>query len=123
MTPLFDIERALNGSMVRQNVIARNIANVDTAGYKAKKVVFDDILDSAMSANRTEPGHLPFSMSDDAGYRMVNDLSGTIQNNGNNVDIDQQMSELAKNQLFYQALGQAAANQFQQFNTVLGGTR
>jgi flagellar basal-body rod protein FlgB len=53
----------------------------------------------------------------------VTDTFGTVQNNGNNVDIDHEMSSLAQNQLLYQALSQAASDQFQKFNTVLGGSR
>ncbi|WKB34871.1 flagellar basal body rod protein FlgB [Terrilactibacillus sp. S3-3] len=115
------VEQAMNGSMAEQNVLAQNIANVDTPNYKAKQVAFDDVFNNALTAEKTNPKHLSFSSDDEAGYRIENDSSGAVQNNGNNVDIDAQMSNLAKNQLRYQALEQAVSNQFQQFNTVLGG--
>ncbi|RYM07307.1 flagellar basal body rod protein FlgB [Sporolactobacillus sp. THM7-7] len=123
MTPISSIERAMNGSMAEQNVIAQNIANVDTPNYKAGKIVFDDVLSDSLKAKQTDPRHLSFSTSDGTGYHRVTDTFGTIQNNGNNVDVDHEMANLAKNQLFYQALTQAASNQFLQFNTVLGGAR
>lgn len=122
-TPLSAIETSLNRSMAEQNAISRNIANMDTPGYKAQTVVFNDSLQSALQANRTEPGHLPFSDSADSGYRTVTDTYGTIQNNGNNVDIDHEMSMLSSNQFLYQTLSRAATDQFQRFNTVLGGTQ
>ncbi|WP_354326812.1 flagellar basal body rod protein FlgB [Sporolactobacillus kofuensis] len=112
----------MNASMAEQNAIAQNIANVDTPNYKAKKVVFNDVLQSSLVANRTNPRHYNFSTSDGSGYTTVTDNFGSVQNNGNNVDIDHEMSELAQNQLLYQALGQSASNQFQQFNMVLGGS-
>lgn len=120
-TPLSAIEQAMNGSMAQQNAISQNIANVDTPNYKAKKVVFNDVLGQSLQAYRTNPNHVPFSASNDSGYSTVTDTYGVTQNNGNNVDIDHEMSSLAQNQLLYQSLGQAASNQFLQFNTVLGG--
>ncbi|TGB00275.1 flagellar basal body rod protein FlgB [Sporolactobacillus shoreae] len=120
-TPLAAIEQGLNGSMAEQNAISQNIANIDTPGYKAKKVVFDDALQGELEANSTNPSHLPFLNSADPGFQTVTDNFGTIQNNGNNVDIDHEMSDLSRNQLLYQSLTQAASDQFLRFNTVLGG--
>ncbi|WP_100487675.1 flagellar basal body rod protein FlgB [Sporolactobacillus pectinivorans] len=120
-TPLGAIEQALNGSMAEQNAIAQNIANIDTPGYKAQKVVFDDALQGELQANQTGSGQLPFSNSANQGFHTVTDTYGTIQNNGNNVDIDHEMSELSQNQLLYQSLTQAASDQFKRFNIVLGG--
>lgn len=122
-TPLGAIETSLNRSMAEQNAISRNIANVDTPGYKAQTVVFNDALQGVMQAHRTEPGHIPFSDSAEAGYQTVTDHFGTIQNNGNNVDMDHEMAQLSRNQFLYQSLTRAAADQFQRFNTVLGGTQ
>ncbi|MDD9147070.1 MULTISPECIES: flagellar basal body rod protein FlgB [unclassified Sporolactobacillus] len=121
LTPLSAIERAMNGSMAEQNAISQNIANVDTPNYKAQKVVFNDVLNQSMQTNQNNSDNFPLTSADQTGYSTVTDTYGTIQNNGNNVDIDHEMSDLAQNQLYYQALGQAASNQFQQFNTVLGG--
>ncbi|WP_239529398.1 flagellar basal body rod protein FlgB [Sporolactobacillus spathodeae] len=112
MTPLSAIEQAMNGSMAEQNLISQNIANVDTPNYKAKKIVFDDAFSDALNRTNGSP----------ADYHVVTDTTGSIQNNGNNVSIDNEMSKMAQNQIYYQALSQAASNQFLQFNTVLGGS-
>ncbi|MCI1882348.1 MAG: flagellar basal body rod protein FlgB [Sporolactobacillus sp.] len=119
-TALSAIERSLNASMATQNTISQNIANIDTPGYKAKKVVFNDTLQQALKAHKTSTNQLDFSTSP-SDYRVVTDTYGTLQNNGNNVDIDHEMSELAQNQLLYQTLTQSAADQFKRFNIVLGG--
>lgn len=121
VSPISAIESAMNRSVAENNAIAQNVANVDTPNYKAKKVTFDRVLGGELEAYRTSPLHIPFSGSDSSGYRTETDTYGTIQNNGNNVDIDHEMSELATNQLLYQALSQSATDQFQKFNTVLGG--
>ncbi|MFT8309829.1 MAG: flagellar basal body rod protein FlgB [Sporolactobacillus sp.] len=122
VTPLNAIERALNESMAEQNAIAQNIANVDTPNYKAQKVTFNDVLQTKLKANRTDESQIDFSSSEDSGYRTVTDNYGSVQNNGNNVDLDHEMSELAQNQLLYQTLSQAASDQFKKFNIVLGGS-
>jgi flagellar basal-body rod protein FlgB len=109
--------------MAQQNAIAQNIANVDTPNYKAKKVVFNEVLQNELKANRTNERHVNFSSTSESGYKNVTDTFGTVQNNGNNVDLDHEMSELAQNQLLYQALGQAASDQFQRYNIVLGGSK
>lgn len=123
ITPMTALEQGLNRSMAAQNAIAQNIANVDTPDYKAKKVLFEDVLDSKMQANRTNPKHLNFSSAGETGFRIANDSFGAVQNNGNNVDLEHEMSELAQNQLLYQTLSQAASDQFQKFNIVLGGAK
>lgn len=123
ITPLAAIESALNGSMAQQNAIAQNIANIDTPNYKAKKVVFNDVLQNELKANRTNEQQVDFSSSNESGFKSVTDTFGTVQNNGNNVDLDHEMSELAQNQLLYQALSQAASDQFQRYNIVLGGSK
>jgi flagellar basal-body rod protein FlgB len=43
------IHSALNGLALRQRVIADNIANINTPGYHAKKVEFENALASAVS--------------------------------------------------------------------------
>lgn len=115
------LERKLNGSSLQQKVLAQNIANVDTPYYKAKEVVFGDELSHAMSARKTESRHIPFSH--DVGPRVVENHSTKVQNNGNNVDIDKEMSELAKNQIEYQAEVESLNHKFQQYKMVLGGGR
>ncbi|MFD2616896.1 flagellar basal body rod protein FlgB [Terrilactibacillus laevilacticus] len=114
------LENAMNRSIAIQNVTAQNVSNVDTPNYRAKQVVFQDELDRAIQAKKTESRHLSFS-GDHADYRIVNSTVGAIQSNGNNVDIDAQMTTLAQNQIYYQALETAINHKFNQIKTVLGG--
>ena len=113
------LQTALDQTSLSQNVISQNIANVDTPNYKSKRVVFGDALESAIKANRSHPQHFEFSNSGTT--RVVTDRSTSIQNNGNNVDMDQQMTELAKNQLQYQTYSQVVTKEFNKWNIVLGG--
>lgn len=113
------LQSALNRTSLNQRLISQNIANVDTPNYKAEHISFNDHFQNSLKANRTEPQHIPFS--NDNNYRVVEDQSTSMQNNGNNVDIDKEMASLAKNQIQYQTLVQLMNSQFSDIKTVIKG--
>ena len=127
------LERGLDAASLRQTVIANNIANVDTPGFKRSEVVFESELAQALARQglpqspsggyatkatsslptalamvRTNPRHLMgFSPSGGTGLpepRVVPITDTTARADGNNVDIDVEMSEMAENTLLYSAL-------------------
>jgi flagellar basal-body rod protein FlgB len=114
------LQQALNRSSLTQQVIAQNIANVDTPNYKAQEVTFNQALTDALSAKKTDSRDFSFSTEDQT--RIVTDNSTSLQNNGNNVDIDKEMVNMAKNQLNYQAYSEAISRKLNQYSIVLGGS-
>lgn len=124
------LEIGLNGAQIRQNAISQNVANVDTPNYKAKQVQFKHVLDGeknkqAMKANRTHENHFEFKYASTSYLEpIVTENRNTQYNhNGNNVDIDHEMSELAKNQIYYNALVDRLNGSFQSLETVIRGGR
>lgn len=123
------LETAMASSMTRQNTISQNIANVDTPNYKAKKTVFAHELDRAkesqtLNAGRTDARHLEFGgRSDDQPATVVKRNNTMYNHNGNNVDIDLEMSELAKNQIYYNSLVDRMNGRLNNVRTVLGQGR
>ena len=116
------LEKALDYSQVKQNVISNNIANVDTPNYKAKEVSFRSFFNDEMSkisAKTTDKRHIPFQSS--ASPYIVTSQKTNYNNNGNNVDVDQEMSELAANQIYYNAMAESISNKFQALQTVIRG--
>ena len=111
------LEQALSTSSLRQKVISNNIANVNTPGYKKSEVLFEDILQSAltckkMSMLQTNERHLPVRQSGIPAPK-INVVSNTsIRIDGNNVDIDGEMAELAKNNIYYNAVVQQLGGYF-----------
>ena len=98
---------------MRQQVIADNIANVDTPNFKRSEVVFEEYLQRELSGKtlpgiagkRTHAKHFAFGQGGgNAQPQLVTDQLSVMNNNVNNVDIDREMSLLAKNQLRYNAL-------------------
>lgn len=122
------LERSLDYAALKNRTIANNIANVDTPNYKAKDVVFKDVLqnsiDTSFEAKRTRPKHIPFTSTKTLTPYQVMARQGTSYNhNGNNVDIDKEMTSLAENQIYYQALIDRLNGKFRNIETVLKGGR
>ncbi|HLS07202.1 MAG TPA: flagellar basal body rod protein FlgB [Bacillota bacterium] len=117
---IFQLERSLNYSAAKNKVIANNIANVDTPNYKAKDVAFKTVLEGKMRAKTTHPKHLPFA-ADHRDYQLLHKTNTIYNHNNNNVDIDKEMSQLAKNQIHYQSLIDRLNGKFSDIQTVVRG--
>ena len=86
---------ALDGLAVRQRAIANNIANVNTPGYHAKRVQFEDAL-----AQSVQPGRRPRTAT------TARSLEPT-QLNGNNVNLDTETLSNVDTVLRFQFASQA----------------
>ncbi|MBM7623528.1 flagellar basal body rod protein FlgB [Sporohalobacter salinus] len=119
------LNRALDGLQLRQQAISNNIANADTPNYKRKDVNFRSQLKMALNDNNvglttTQKSH--FSIKPDLNklnfnVREVNNTK--IRNDRNNVDIDREMSKLAKNGLEYQAVTRMLSMKVNQLSNVI----
>lgn len=107
------MEKALNASQLRNDTISQNIANVDTPNYKRKDVTFEQYFtDSLNNANMdNEDAIQPTVIEDKSDNKMRID--------GNNVDIDSEMSSLAKNTIKYNALIQLINSNFSKIKNVI----
>jgi len=118
------VENALNYSSLRQKVIADNIANVDTPNYKAKDVSFGAMLNNSInqsfSAKMTDQRHIAFqSISNNPA--IITQQNVEYNDNGNSVDMDKEMSNLATNQIYYSALTDRVNGMFSTLQTVIKG--
>ncbi len=115
----------LDGLSRRSKAIGDNIANIDTPGYVALEVPFETELRQALSntgvpLTTTDPRHIAVapSSTNDMGLQQVQSLVSQ-RRDGNSVDIDAQMTELAKTQMQYQAAAQAIATKIAILNNAL----
>ncbi|MGB3259917.1 flagellar basal body rod protein FlgB [Paenisporosarcina sp.] len=121
------LEQALSTASLKQRVHSANIANVDTANYKSKQVSFQTALTDAvnnqrMSSFKTNANHVPFSTETSQFNPQIKTNNATqFNSNGNNVDMDVEMAELAKNQLWYNALTERVNGKFNSLRTVIDG--
>lgn len=110
------LKKSLDATWKRNDVLTNNIANVDTPNYKRKDVVFESLLSDALKKeggtsslvfNKLEP-------------QVVTDTSSlSYRLDGNNVDIDAEMSKFAENQLRYNALVSQVDYNFQRLKMVM----
>ncbi|MFD2612997.1 flagellar basal body rod protein FlgB [Paenibacillus gansuensis] len=124
------LERSLDVSMLRQKVISNNIANVDTPNFKKSEVKFEEYLQAAedgwnpepLAGKRTNPRHFYIGPLSSLPLPTVVTAGTTLMNNsGNNVDIDYEMTELAKNQLKYNTYIQELNHEITQYRTAIQG--
>jgi flagellar basal-body rod protein FlgB len=90
--------KSLDAMWKRSNVIANNIANSDTPGYKEQTVSFEDQLSGALADNNISESELA-----NINPQVVTQ-SGSSSSDGSGVDMEQQMVELMRNQLQYSYL-------------------
>ncbi len=90
----------------RSQVLAENIANADTPGYKAKDMDFQTALAGAQSRQsgslgRTDPKHFEISTARhaDSQYRIPNQPD---TGDGNTVDIHEERNAFTRNSMEYQ---------------------
>ena len=98
----------------RQKVISSNIANLNTPKYKTKDVSFEDHMQSTKNKDdlalmQTHKNHMSMDsskdMSKDASKLNYFEVKGLeVQNDGNNVSLDKQISEMSKNSIIHDAI-------------------
>ena len=96
------MEKVLDSTAARQRVIAHNIANVDTPGFTRRDVSFHDQLAQALEGAEDHPLEAAARVAE-AQPRTTADEGSPRRADGNNVDIEREMSSLAQNNLEYEA--------------------
>jgi flagellar basal-body rod protein FlgB len=123
------LQRTMDTSLLRREVISNNIANAETPNFKRSDVSFETELRNALASEQkrtlpakvTDSRHMSFNETTD--YRSVRprrvlDYLTSTKNNGNNVDIEQEMMMATKNQMMYELLSTSVGFQFSQINIV-----
>lgn len=124
------LQRNMDVSLLRREVISNNIANAETPNFKRSDVNFEAELKRALASEKkrtlparvTDSRHMSFNEAVD--YRSVRprrvlDYLTTSKNNGNNVDVEQEVMMATQNQMMYELMSQSMAWQFSQINLVV----
>lgn len=112
------LAHSLNLRSRRQEVIAGNIANLDTPGYTARELPFKEVLKAyasgggPLSLAKTHPGHLTPPLA-----------AGLVENRGEPVDLDQEMVRLSENLFQFQSAVQLLNRKLEGLRTVVEGGR
>lgn len=125
------LQRTMDVSLIRREVISNNIANVETPNFKRSNVNFEASLSRALAsenepkgleAKMSSPRHIPFNRPVDyksVEPRVVLDYLTQSNNNGNNVDIEQETMAATQNQMMYELMTSSLSSQFRRINMVL----
>ncbi|MDD3840428.1 MAG: flagellar basal body rod protein FlgB [Clostridia bacterium] len=122
------MEKAMDVLSMRNQIINNNIANVDTPGFKRSGVVFEELLDEnimKLKGKVTRDQHIPIGKKGlDQIQPIINKQNKTrMRMDGNNVDIDYEMAELAKNTLQYNSVSTQISRQLRKIKTAITGGR
>lgn len=120
------LEKALDAAWLKNEAINNNMANVNTPGYKKSTVRFEEQLAGAASqfaigSSKKDPKFLPIGndvRSIPAPEVIQNPFTSTREDD-NNVDMDVEMAELAKNTIKYNALITQISKQFSSIKNVI----
>lgn len=116
------LEKAADASWTRYNVIANNLSNSTTPGYKRKDVNFEDYLleeltSGSTSSLRQKVAGVDLGNITPTTYVDYSELSYRLD--GNNVDIDTENVELASSQIKYNALLDSITHEFNMYKAAL----
>lgn len=140
------VQKALDGLSLRHTAIASNLANVDTPGYHRKVVSFEDSLKTAIShhdgagssqgipqASNDEQLAMKLTRADHmTQFPVISNLTQLepqmdevtdveYRSDGNSVDVETEMSQLAKNTQRYTALARMEKELFQKLKIAMSG--
>ena len=111
--------KVLDFQLQRQNIVSANLANINTPGYKARRLEFEKDLQAALSISeagsmaRTHPDHFPVPFSaDQAEASLTKSLTPRVIQGVDNVDLDTEMAAMAKNNLLYNTLATVIQKNF-----------
>jgi flagellar basal-body rod protein FlgB len=126
------LEKGLDVESLRRKVISNNIANVDVPHFKRSEVNFESELKRAIMDREEQENKLPALMSDSRHIpffvpreittvrpRINLDYNTTSRNDGNNVDVEKEMVDAAKNLMRYNAFTTSLNNNFRMLKFVM----
>ncbi|MCB2308786.1 flagellar basal body rod protein FlgB [Clostridium estertheticum] len=117
------LKKSMDASALRSKVSANNIANINTKNYKGLYVTFEETLKDNMAADTMKTDNSKdIQAGNSNGQITVNrDESTSARQDGNNVDIDLEMTNQAANTLMYAALVSQVNSKISLTSYVIGG--
>lgn len=134
------LEKGLDAVWKKNEVLASNLANADTPGYKARSVEFESVFSKALGADsydrfsQTEqflasheqsgriqegPGFSEQTGRADLSPRVRIDASTSMRMDGNNVDVDREMTELSENAILYDTLSHVLSREIGRLRLII----
>ena len=117
-------QKTLDVSWTKQKMALDNIANIDTPGYKAKYVLFEDELRKKLSRldgrERTKKSDIKEAIRDSR-MRIRQSNVESIRADGNNVNLDVEELEIVRNTYQYQYALRQISDEFSRLRLAIEG--
>lgn len=115
------IKKAMDVSSLRQKSISSNISNINTPDYKANRVKFEEYLQNAKKVHikKTDKRHFGIESIKDINPEMEKRDNISLRDDGNSVDIDIEMADLAANEIYYNVLTRQISSKLSNLNYVI----
>ena len=109
-----EIGAALKAREQIQNIHSQNIANANTPGYKPKSADFDVEMRKAKNSEEVNSRrYFSIDTESTSHTRRVNSL------NNNSVDVREEMTAMAKNEILHETLTKIAAKKFGEMSLII----
>ena len=108
------LEAAMRGANLRQAVIANNIANVNTPGYRRRAVEFEKFLAKAMASGEEVKAA-------DITMKIFQPKDTTPDSTGNDVNRETEFGEMIKNDAMYKTYVRLLSKMYRQMEMAIGG--
>ena len=106
--------KLLDVAALRHRVIAGNMANVNTPNYRRYEVQFEEMFNAAMRSGDKDGAKT-------LQPRVVVDGGGMIKEDGNNVQLEREVSDLMKNSLYFETLTQMLTKKIDGLRNAIAG--
>lgn len=119
------LEKVLDYTTMKNKVISKNIANANSLNYKREDVEFNSVLDGERNTIKaTNPKHIGFSQNlESAEMRIIQDKDAVNKSGVNNVDVDNEMAEMAKNTIMFKFASRKMNTYYKSLQSVIKGGR
>lgn len=114
------LHSALRGLSARRDAIAGNIANVETGGYLAQRVEFEDAIAAALDAVERR-GAVGATGRMAAVAPTASTSTDATRLNGNNVNLDDEVLAQTETELAYSTVLEAMNSKFRLLRTSING--
>ncbi|MCD6460345.1 flagellar basal body rod protein FlgB [bacterium] len=113
--PYLFLKKILDLGTEKHRLIANNIANVNTPGYKTKELVFGEELKKALSD--------PDGVEELAGLKgkILEPQANIVRRDGNDVDLNKELSAMSKNVILQKLYMQVMRRRFNALREAMKG--
>lgn len=115
------IKKGMDVTIASNKVINNNISNLNTRNYKRHYIEFDEALKNEISQDlmkKTSDKHLSIKGNE---LEVKTDTTSSLREDGNNVNVESEMTSQAANNLMYDALVKQANTRFNMRSIVIKG--